>query len=178
MHGGYYAYKELNEITAEKRRLENVSGKECIGYRNHYLRFLVPETWEYLAKAGFKYDTTLGFNDAVGFRNGMCHPFKPFNLNSQKTIDILEIPLVIMDSALLTYATSSPEQAWKVARDMVDITEKLGGVLTVLWHNTAFARPDRKEWRKIYEKILVYGTEKNAWITSGEEIFNWWSHDG
>ena len=50
-----------------------------IGYRNHYLRFKLPETWKYLADAGFEYDTTLGYSNALGYRNGMCHPFRPYD---------------------------------------------------------------------------------------------------
>ncbi|MCD5401167.1 polysaccharide deacetylase family protein, partial [candidate division NPL-UPA2 bacterium] len=92
LHGGHKAYNNLDEIVKEKERLEKVLGKKVVGYRNHYLRFRVPETWELLSKVGFKYDTTFGYADCVGFRNGMCHPFKPFNLNTNKEINILEIP--------------------------------------------------------------------------------------
>jgi hypothetical protein len=28
---------------------------------------------------------------------------------------------------------------------------------------------------RYYEKVLEYCAEKNAWITSGEEIYNWWT---
>jgi hypothetical protein len=38
--------------------LESVLEKEVVGFRNHFLRFRIPDTWELLSKAGFKYDTT------------------------------------------------------------------------------------------------------------------------
>jgi len=84
-------------------KLEKVLGKKIVGYRNHYLKFKVPETWGLPKEAGFKYDTTLGYADCVGFRNGMCHPFKPFDLNINSYINILEIPLIIMDRTLFDY---------------------------------------------------------------------------
>ena len=28
-----------------------------------------------------------------------------------------------------------------------------------------------------YEKFLKYVYEKKAWITNGEEVFNWWSNN-
>ena len=65
LHGGYEAYDDLNKIRIEKKRLERVLGKKVSGYRNHYLRFKIPDTWELLNKAGFKYDTTLGYPDCV-----------------------------------------------------------------------------------------------------------------
>ena len=173
LHGGYYAYDNLEEMKKEKERLENVLGKDVIGYRNHYLRFKVPDTWELLAKAGFKYDTTFGYGDIVGFRNGMCHPFKPFNLNSAKEIDILEIPLIIMDGALFG-SVKSFKEAWETTKRLIDTVEKYNGVITLLWHSNNFNCAFKDSWVKFYIKILEYCYEKNAWMTSGEEIYKWW----
>jgi hypothetical protein len=159
-------------MKGEKSRLENTLGKKVIGYRNHYLRFKIPDTWELLAKAGFKYDSTLGYDDMIGFRNGMCHPFKPYDLNKNKPIDILELPLVIMDGSLFSYAKSLDE-AFEYAKKLIDTVEKYNGVITLLWHNSPFSWPIRKNWKILYEKILKYCYDKNAWITSGEEIYNW-----
>jgi peptidoglycan/xylan/chitin deacetylase (PgdA/CDA1 family) len=173
LHGGYYAYNDLEEMETEKKRLEKVLGKEVIGYRNHYLRFKVPDTWKLLSEAGFKYDTTFGYNDMVGFRNGMCHPFKPFNLNTNKEINILEIPLAIMDAALFG-SLNSFEEAWETARRLIDTVEKYKGVITLLWHSNNFNCPFRDKLIKLYEKILKYCYDKNAWMTSGNEIWRWW----
>ena len=101
LHAGYYAYNDLDALKREKSRLERVLGERVIGCRNHFLRFKVPDSWKYLQSAGFEYDTSLGYADAVGFRNGMCHPFQPSDLNENgSAIAILEIPLIIMDGAL------------------------------------------------------------------------------
>jgi hypothetical protein len=58
--------------------------KEVFGYRNYYLRFKTPETWELLAEVGFSYDSTFGYHGYAGFRNGMYYPFSPYNLNTGK----------------------------------------------------------------------------------------------
>jgi hypothetical protein len=155
--------------------LEKVLGKEVIGYRNHYLRFKTPDTWGLLAKAGFKYDTTFGYHDRVGFRNGMCHPFKPFNLNTNKEIDILEIPLIIMDGALFD-SVKSFEEAWEITKRLIDTVENFNGVLTLLWHSNAFNCAFRDKWVTFYDKLLKYCHEKNAWMTSGEKIWGWWEN--
>ena len=176
LHGGYYAYNCFDTILKEKNRLEKVLGKDVIGYRNHYLRFDMLNTWELLAKAGFKYDTTFGYNDMVGFRNGMCHPFKPFNLNLNKEINILEIPLIVMDGALFS-SCSSIEHAWDMTKNLIDTVEKYNGILTILWHNNVFNYPPKDAWRKFYERILAYVYQKDAWVTSGEDILKWWEND-
>ena len=62
LHGGYYSYNSLEEVKKEKKRLEAVLGKTIMGFRNHYLRFKTPESWEILADAGFSYDSTFGYS--------------------------------------------------------------------------------------------------------------------
>ncbi|HMK46808.1 MAG TPA: polysaccharide deacetylase family protein [Methanocella sp.] len=172
LHGGFYACTDLAEMIKEKRLLERVLNRSVIGYRNHYLRFRVPDTWELLAQAGFKYDTTLGYNDVLGCRNGMCHPFRPFNLKTGMEIDLVEIPLIIMDGTLFK-ASKSPVEAFEMAKGIIDEVEQCNGVVTLLWHNNVFSSAFREEWKKIYINILKYSYKKNAWLTSGEEIWKW-----
>jgi len=169
LHGGNESYNNLEDIKKKKQKLEKVLGKKVIGYRNHYLRFKVPNTWELLSKAGFKYDSTFGYADCAGFRNGMCHPFKPFNVNTGQQIDILEIPLTIMDCTLFEdYMQLDFKKALEFVKNLIDTVEQYNGVITILWHNTYM----QGENLKFYEKILEYCSKKNAWITSGEEICN------
>ncbi len=173
LHGGYYAYNDLKEILRERGRLEQVLGKKVVGYRNHYLRFRVPDSWEILEKAKFKYDTTLGYSDMVGFRNGMCHPFRPYNLRTSTEINILEIPMAIMDVTLFNSAKSYDE-AWAMTRRLIDTVASCHGVLTLNWHSNNFSCPFRWSWPQLYEKILQYCSNKNAWMTSGIEIYKHW----
>jgi len=176
LHGGYYAYNDVDEIRREKARVENALGgnRKIVGYRNHYLRFAVPDTWRYLADAGFTYDITFGFNDAIGFRNGMCHPFVPFDLNRNEYIPILEIPLIIQDGALFEI-TKSEKVATAMAKRVIDVVERHSGVVTLLWHSFLFDFPLRKAWLQCYENVLEYCVQKGAWITSGEEIAEWYA---
>jgi peptidoglycan/xylan/chitin deacetylase (PgdA/CDA1 family) len=171
LHGGYYSYMDPKEILLEKERLEQVLGRKVTGFRNHYLRFKVPDSWEALTKAGFEYDTTLGYNDIVGFRNGMCHPFKPYNLYTDKEINILEIPLALMDGTLFN-SVGSYDGAWKMTKRLIDTVASCCGVLTLNWHTNSFNCPFRDSYPRLYENILAYCHEKGAWMTCGEEIKN------
>ena len=174
LHGGYYSYNDPKELAKERERVEKVVGKRVIGVRMHYLRFQVPDTWNLLAQLGFKYDTTFGYPDMPGFRNGMCHPFKPYDLNKDAEIDILEIPLVVMDTTFYGYMRISPSKAYDIIKRLIDVTERNNGVITILWHNNTFDELRYGDWAKLYEKILMYLKEKKAWMTSAEEIYNYW----
>lgn len=173
LHAGHLAFNDLKKLSQEKRKLEDIIQSEVIGIRNHFLKFRNPDTWEVQCKAGFKYDVSYGFNDATGFRNGMCHPFNPYNVFRQEYIDIIEIPLTLMDCTLDRYMQLDFENSWKVAKSLIDKVEQTCGVFCLLWHNTYFF----KENLHLYLKILDYCQSKDAWLTSGEKIFKWWKEN-
>jgi peptidoglycan/xylan/chitin deacetylase (PgdA/CDA1 family) len=170
LHGGHRAATDKTALCREKDRLEMAVGREVVGYRSHYLRFTVPATWNLLADAGFAYDATFGYADCAGFRNGMCHPFRPVDLDRQQPIEILEIPLIVMDCTLDGYMRLDRAQSWELVRRLVDTVERYRGVFTILWHNTYML----DEMLDFYEKILDYCLRKNAWMTTGSEIASWW----
>jgi len=179
VHGGYYSYLNYDYLKTEKQRLEDILGKSVEGHRSHYLRLKVPETWELLAKAGFNYDSTLGYDDTVGFRNGMCHPFKPFNLEKGCEIDIIELPLVVMDKVIFLPSKLGLglEQGWQICKKLIDTTRILNGVITFVWHYEVFDETFFPGWDKIYEKILSYSTNKNAWLTNASKLCNFWKQN-
>lgn len=174
LHGGCDAYRDLPTLKREKQHLEKVLNRTVTGYRNHFLKFRVPETWELLEQAGFRYDTTLGYPDCVGFRNGMCHPFRPFNLNTDREMEILEIPLAIMERTLLTHMRLTMEQAWEQTEHLLKIVEQHHGVITILWHNDGMTG----EPLRLYRKILKFCQGRGAWLTSCGEIEAWWRKSG
>jgi len=172
LHCGHLGYRDLDKLKKEKRNLEKVTKTPIIGCRNHYLNFIVPDSWELLSKAGFLYDCSFGYADCVGFRNGMCHPFHPYNLNTGKSIEIIELPLVIMEHSFSdNYMRMDSDRAWEITRRLIDTVAQYHGVITLVWHNTSCFG----ELGKFYEKILKYCAEKEAWMTSGENMATWWN---
>jgi len=78
VHGGYYSFTDEGAIREEKTRLEAALHGDVHGYRNHFLRIRVPETWACLEKAGFLYDTTLGYPDTPGLGTGCAIRSSPW----------------------------------------------------------------------------------------------------
>ena len=171
LHGSYYSYNDANSLKHEKNELERTLGEKIIGIRMHYLRFTVPTTWNILAAIGFKYDTTFGFPDAIGFRNGVCHPFIPHDIRNNTEINILEIPMAVMDVTLFRF--KSFYEQWDAVKSLIDTTEKYNGVLTLNFHNITFDEAWHKDGYRLYEKILKYCQGKRAWMTNSSAIYKW-----
>jgi len=166
LHGGWEAYKDRDRLAKEKSRIEKAMNRKVEGYRNHYLLFDTRETWKILEAEGFSYDSTFGYPDSIGYRNGLCHPFNPYDLESGKALNIVELPIAMMDRTLETYSSLRPSEAWERIKLVIDASERYGGVATIIWHNVFMWG----EWGKLYEKILGYGLERGAWMNGCAEI--------
>jgi peptidoglycan/xylan/chitin deacetylase (PgdA/CDA1 family) len=169
LHGSYHSFKSEDMLKGEKKSLEKVLGKEVKGIRQHHLNLKFPDTWIYQEKAGFEYDTSLGFkgeDKKIGFRWQTCFPFYPFA--DGRKLSILEIPLAIMDICI------TPKKDWERCVEIVEEVEKYGGVLTLLWHHTVFNEREYPSWKRFYAELIRLAAEKGAWITSGIEIAKWW----
>jgi len=167
LHGSYDSYKNENSLREEKKELEDVLGAEVIGIRQHYLNLEIPKTWRIQQRVGFLYDASFGFRDRVGFRDERYLPFHPFDDS------FLEIPLIIMDSALfLNY--DSEDVIWKECLSLIEKVEKQKGLLTVLWHQRVFNEMEFPGWSRIYEKIIKECKRRNAYFGTCKDIFNLW----
>jgi peptidoglycan/xylan/chitin deacetylase (PgdA/CDA1 family) len=170
VHGSYYSYADKLRLGREKDEIEALIGDGIGGVRQHYLNLEIPRTWRLQEEVGFKYDSTLCVKDDVGFRWGTCFPFHPFDSESGKKLGLLEIPLIIIDGSVF-----KKRDAWKECEEIIDIVEKFGGVLTVLWHQRAFNENEFQGWSEVYEKLVRTCIRKNAWITTADKIESWWN---
>lgn len=171
LHGGYYSYDNEYKITLEKTRIEKIINQNIVGFRNHYLNLKIPETWEYLSKLKFKYDSTFGYSNIIGYRNGTCYPFKPYNWSTHKIMDLIEIPMNVMDTV---YREQSflKRDFWNIISYMIKEAKKYHGVITINFHNHVFFEPFYEDYIKIYNNILKMGQDQNAWMTNCIELSN------
>ena len=174
LHPSWYSFDDLEEIKRQKEALENILGHDILSVRQHYLRYDIRITPKIHARAGFKYDSTLGFNDNVGFRFGTSYPWYLFDLDSNDKLPVMEIPLIVQDGALLSDNKGlrlDEETAFEYVIMIADKVEKVSGVLTLLWHPHHIVD---QHWWALYLRILKYLRKKNTWFGSVREIGEWW----
>lgn len=171
IHGSYNSYDNLDILSKEKNKLSKVSN--IIGIRQHYLRFKVPNTWVIQEQCNLEYDTTVGYAKYAGFRAGICTPYKPFDVLNKRTINILEIPLIVMDGTISEeqYMGLTPKEAKEYVKELINKIIDVNGVFSLLWHNSSLDENSFwKDWIKVYEDIIEYCIIKNALSISGDKI--------
>ena len=66
---------------------------------------------------------------------------------------------------------------WEECERVVEIAERKGAVLSLLWHQRSFNEKEFSNRIKIYKDLIELCKQKNAWITSAGEIERWWSQN-
>jgi len=166
LHGSYDSYRKIALLKREKALLENVAKHPILGVRQHYLNLNVPETWNIQKNSGFKYDSSFGLTNNIGFRDDKFFPFRPFN------DDFLVIPLTIMDSYLFGLSKDIQE-AWTKVEGLLSLVEKHGALLTVLWHQRVFNEKEFPGYSILYERLIERSIEMDSWIAKCIDVYNW-----
>jgi hypothetical protein len=164
---GIDAWHDVDKARDERLRIAATTGEPAIGIRMHWLLSDI-KTASVLETAGYLYDTSQGYNETVGFRNGTIQVFRPI---STKTL--LELPLHIQDGALF-YPHNldlSERDADARCRPLIDHAHASGGVLTVLWHDRSHG-PERC-WGDFYISLVQTLKSSNAWFGTASEVVGW-----
>ena len=161
-----------NQAALEKTldNLQSVANHPIQGIRQHYLKCTVPGTMILHEKAGLKYDSSLGFAAHEGFRNSYCHPFKLFDFENNRTIDLWEIPLLVMDGTISFYRKLSFNEARYSIEDLLREVEKFNGIFSLLWHNSHFDEHEFPGITKFYEELLTQTMVKKPESLTGTDI--------
>jgi len=170
LHPSWYSFDNAEEMKRQKVALEAALGKDVVSVRQHYLHYDIRVTPRVQAEVGLKYDSTLGFNDNVGFRFGTCYPWRLYDLKAEKELPIVAMPLIIQDGAMLNPVKGmrlDEETAFQYVQQITDAVERVGGVLTLLWHPNAVINPP---WWRVYLRSIEYLKERNAWFGSVRDV--------
>ena len=150
IHPGYETFGDRSKLAAEVACLRQALCAVSPGGRQHYLRW-APATWLDWEACGLCYDSSLGFADAFGFRCGTSFPFRPFSLEQNRELRLLELPLILMDCTPVKYMKLPRVEALCRIEKLVERVKRTGGVFTLLWHNSTLLDRAYDGW---YEAIL------------------------
>ena len=150
VHPGYETFSVRSELASEVDRLRRTLRVNSFGGRQHYLRWS-PQTWLDWEACGLSYDSSVGFAEHFGFRAGTAYPYRPWSLQENREINLVEVPLILMDCTPVKYMKMYRAEALARIKTIVKRTALTGGVFTLLWHNTPLLDRDYDGW---YEPIL------------------------
>jgi len=166
LHGSYLSAFDELILRSDKEQVENMLGHPVFSVRQHFLRFNIDVTPGIQASAGFSVDSTLGYGKTIGCRAGMAFPY------FWPEMDLLEIPLIIHDVALLRNSQHPHNlpAAIERAEALIRRVAGAGGVVTLSWHT----HPDSPDAYACYRALLDIVVDLNGWGCSTAELNAWW----
>lgn len=167
LHGSYLSYQNYDLLKYEKELLDNILGKKVNGIRQHYLNLNIPKTWQNQEKLGFKYDSSFGLKNDVGFKDNIYYPFMPFKKSS-----FTVFPLVLMDGYLEKVAKYNYIKATKIIDNLFEIAIARKTILSVLWHNRSIDNKEFPLLYRLYEYILKRTVKLGGEFIMPNQIIN------
>lgn len=137
LHASYRSVVDDSTVWSEALAFEKVTGQKPRGNRQHWLRFdSHDKLFEAIEKAELVFDSSLGFSETIGFRNGASFAFPPYDFKRERPRSFLEIPLALMDVNLESLSRSLHENPQELADEILGESRKWSwGGISTLWHN-------------------------------------------
>jgi hypothetical protein len=156
-HPSFDSFESLNQTKKEldilNEALTRINLHSVKRGRQHYLRWTNPKTWQIWEEIGLEEDSSVGFGMINGFRAGCAYKYKVFNLETRKTLNLIEEPLIVMD--VNSDANSDPETVFKEVSYFSEVCHFFNGNFTLLYHNNYVLTKTQKFW---YSEILKTAT--------------------
>jgi hypothetical protein len=164
---GLDAWLDTDAGRRERDTVARSVGTEELGIRMHWL-FFDENSPAVLDRAGFSYDSTVGYRETIGYRAGTTQVYKPPGATR-----LLELPLHVMDTALFYpgYLGLSDQDAEHAVHKLLNDVQQIGGVLTVNWHDRSIA-PERL-WDNSYLSLLGALRIRGAWLPNAGSAVGW-----
>ena len=164
---GIDAWLDSSRGREELEEIRRITGMSDVGVRMHWL-YNDQQSPLALEKAGAAYDSTIGYNETVGYRAGTTQAYKPLGATR-----LLELPLHVMDTALFypRHLDLSTREAWKRVGRIIDNALQFGGSVTVNWHARSIA-PERL-WGAFYVKLVQELKSRGAWFSTAGQAISW-----
>lgn len=161
---GIDSWQCVNKGKEELAILKEVVGEKKIGVRMHWL-LRDEQTFNVLEQAGYEYDSTAGYNETIGFRNGTTQVFRPLTATT-----LLELPLHIQDGALFypKRLDLTDEEARTRCDQVIRQAKHSGGVVTLLWHDRSHG-PERF-WGDFYIELVNSLRSMGAWFGTVSQV--------
>lgn len=151
LHGSYESATDFNLLKAEKETLEKALGLQVSKTRQHWLNYFEDSTPHFHEKL-FKEDSTLAWNDRIGFRSGIANKYRPYNFKNEKAFNYEIVPQIIMDSNVYDYAND--DKTLEKAKDILALSMQVSKIcyVSISWHQRVSSSD--YNWHVFYEELL------------------------
>ena len=154
LHGSIGSSMQRPRMESEKRALENALHVPITKVRQHWLNYFEHITPQ-LHEDFFSCDSTLGWNDQIGYRSGCAARYRPWNHKDKRPFAHQVTPLIASDSNLFHYNQKSPG---RLTCEIMDRLKQLKthkkAHVSISWHQRGICKD--LGWAEPYKEIIRF----------------------
>jgi hypothetical protein len=170
LHNSIGTWVDKQKLKKQRDMLSDIFDRDIEGIRPHYLDCKYPDFWRNAEE--FKYSSSVGSDTIPGFTCGINIPFFGFDFDTGDVLDILELPIGLMDCALFTANEKTVRE--RMIDELIDACISTHGLLVLDWHTRTAYEPDFPGWFETYCLILKKARSAGAFIAPLSKINNYW----
>jgi hypothetical protein len=157
IHPSWQSGDHPNLIATEINTIATITKQKITSSRQHYLRMLLPQTYNQLIAQGIKKDYSMGYGSYNGFRAATCKPYNWYNITTEQQTDLQIIPFCFMDATSIYHLKHSTSSAFEQLITYYTCIKNVGGTMVTIFHNDFLGRqPKGNKWMQLYQQFIHY----------------------
>ena len=165
IHGSTRVFKNSKRMEREFKKIND--RYLCEGGRQHMLSCRLPDLFDSFEILGYKYDSTMGFNDYNGFRASSGFIHRPIKKNGL-SYPFLEIPLLLMDSVFTKSGIVTKDLIGPGVEKRLNQAAELSFCGAVCWHDMAFYK--NSDLAESYKEVIQIAQKKGGYLNTAIKI--------
>ncbi len=156
LHPSYASHSNDAQLSSERQILQQLSSREILHSRQHFLKLDIPSTYRRLIDLGIRGDHSMCYAEAVGFRAGTSKSFSWYDLGREQQSPLVIYPDCAMDVTLRYYMGLSPNEAVARLNELERRVILTGGDFSIIWHNSSLSQAyGWGEWIHVFEVAIA-----------------------
>ncbi|NNF01549.1 MAG: hypothetical protein HKN22_02600 [Bacteroidia bacterium] len=152
LHGSINSFRNEDVLRKERDHLAECISTPVIKSRQHWLKYSESETPPLHEKL-FEFDSTVAWNDIMGFRAFCCSRYQPYDHINKKAFNYYITPQIIMDSQLFDYAADKKDDTTAIAKTILNTALQFkNAYVAISWHPRT-CHPDYN-WQEPYKALI------------------------
>jgi hypothetical protein len=155
VHPSYHASTIKQMLQNETNVLSKISNQPIENNRFHFLKFKLPNSYNYLIETNILNDYTMAYANKIGFRASTCKSFYYYNLAENKPTLLQVISPCVMDVTLKNFEAFSPNEATETINKLKQTVKNVNGTFISIWHNSNLTNTaEWKDWKAVWLKMI------------------------
>lgn len=161
LHPSFQSHDDEYTIRRERAQLYAMMGQENIRdrilrSRQHYIRFMLPTSYQVLIHADITDDYSMGYGAVNGFRASAASSFFWYDLEKEEQTTLRVHPFCFMDANSFYEQKQTPEQSFDEIMHYYHQCKNVNGTLITIWHNNFLGTAKQfRGWNEVYERFIT-----------------------